>query len=713
MDLNSLNKNQRLAVETTEGPVMVMAGAGSGKTRVLTYRIAHLILDLGVIPSNILAVTFTNKAAREMKERVEALTHEDVRHMWVSTFHSFCARFLRIELDSFNGYSKNFTIIDEDDALKIVKDIMKNDNIDVKEYKPKRILGLISDEKNKEIISISDPFLKNYYPKIYDKYNEALKKDNLLDFDDLIKVTLELLQARPETLAKYQNKFNYIMVDEFQDTNIIQYELIKLLTNENQNIFIVGDQDQSIYSFRGAKVENIDLFIKNFPLCKQILLEENYRSTNPILKIANNVIDCNKHRIKKNLFTTNDSTELPVYYHTSSGYDETMFVIDKIKELHMMGYPYSDFAILYRANSLSRQFEDMLVRYQIPYVIYGGLSFFERKEVKDIIAYLRLIINHNDDFAFKRIVNEPKRKIGDALLDKLKAAQATNKCSLFEAIDYIETSGIGFNNLIAFKFTILELYDEFINNEDKEFIKIIDAILDKTGYGNMLKNEGEEGHDRLENVLELKTVLEEAVEYYDTSRKEVLEALLSDLALRTDTDNKNESTDCVKLMTYHQAKGLEYRVVFMVAMEQGIFPSFNCVSEAEREEERRICYVGITRAKEKLYITNAETRYLYGQQQNEIPSEYIKQMGEENLNIIGRIRRPITTAVNQPIQASQPAKAEATPTVEINKGDKINHKAFGDGLVVEKNGNIITVAFMAPYGVKKLSAVHPSIRKIS
>lgn len=711
MDLSSLNNNQRLAVETTEGPVMVMAGAGSGKTRVLTYRIAHLILDLGVLPSSILAVTFTNKAAREMKERVEALTHEDVRHMWVSTFHSFCARFLRIELDSFEGYTSKFTIIDEDDALKIIRDILKNDNVDIKEYKPKRLLGLISDQKNKETIAIAEPFLKNYYPKLYDKYNAALKKDNLLDFDDLIRVSLELLKARPEILAKYRNKFNYIMVDEFQDTNIIQYELIKLLTNDAQNIFIVGDQDQSIYSFRGAKVENIDLFIKNFPMCKQILLEENYRSTNPILKIANNVIDCNKHRIKKNLFTNNDSSELPVYYHTSSGYDETMFVIDKIKELHLLGYPYSDFAILYRANALSRQFEDMLLRYQIPYVIYGGLSFFERKEVKDMIAYLRLIINHNDDFAFKRVVNEPKRKIGEALLEKLKTAQVLNNCSLFEAIDHIETAGIGFSNLIAFKFTIIELFDEYINNEEKPFIEIIDAILNKTGYGNMLKNEGEEGQDRLENILEMKTVIEEALEYYELSRKETLDALLSDLALRTDTDNKSENADCVKLMTYHQAKGLEYRVVFMVAMEQGIFPSFNCISELEQEEERRICYVGITRAKEKLYITNAESRYLYGQQQFESPSIYIKEMGLDNLNIIGTIKRPITTPIASVISKTS-AKEEKPEAVEINKGDKINHKAFGDGLVVEKSGNIITVAFPAPYGVKKLSAVHPSIRKI-
>lgn len=388
-----------------------------------------------------------------------------------------------------------------------------------------------------------------------------------------------------------------------------------------------------------------------------------------------------------------------------------MFVIDKIKELHLLGYPYSDFAILYRANALSRQFEDMLLRYQIPYVIYGGLSFFERKEVKDMIAYLRLIINHDDDFAFKRIVNEPKRKIGDALLDKLKTAQINNNCSLFEAIDHIETSGIGFNNLIAFKFTILELFDEYIANEDKPLIKIIDGILDKTGYGSMLKNEGEEGQDRLENVLELKTVIEEAIEYYELSRKNTLESLLSDLALRTDTDNKNESADCIKLMTYHQAKGLEYRVVFMVAMEQGIFPSFNCVSEQEQEEERRICYVGITRAKEKLYITNAETRYLYGQQQNEAPSIYIKEMGLDNLNVIGKIKRPITTPITQ-TTTSAPTKVEKEPSAQINKGDKINHKAFGDGLVVEKNGNVITVAFMAPYGVKKLSAVHPSIRKI-
>lgn len=713
MDLTSLNDKQKEAVLTTEGPVMVMAGAGSGKTRVLTYRIAYLINDFGLYPSHILAVTFTNKAAREMKERVAKLTGEDVSKMWISTFHSFCARFLRIELDDFHGYNNNFTIIDEDDSLKIIREILKRDNKDPKEFKAKTIKGLISDTKNGEVFDIKDPSLKKYFYHIYEEYNNFLKKDNLLDFDDLIKVTYELLKERKEVLKKYRNKFSYIMIDEFQDTNILQYDLMKLLVNEYQNIFIVGDQDQSIYSFRGAKVENIDHFTDDFPLCKTILLEENYRSTNPILKIANNVINNNENRIKKNLFTNNKGDELPVYHRTSSSYDEVMFVKDKIQELCMMGYNYSDFAIIYRNNALSRQFEDIFIRYKLPYVIYGGLSFFERKEVKDIIAYLRVIINNDDDFSFKRIVNEPKRKIGDALLDKLKECALLNNCSLFKAIDHLKTSGIGYQNLLDFKFNIIELFDEYIKDDDKPFEKIIDGILSKTGYKKMLDNMGEEGKDRLENVLEMKTVIQEAYEYYDTSREDVLKQLLSDLSLRTDTDNKEESSQCIKLMTYHQAKGLEYKVVFLPAMERGIFPSYNSTTTLELEEERRICYVGITRAMEKLYITNAASRILYGNHSSNAPSCYINEMGLENLNIISQIKRPINTNINSDLSLSKKQEVkEEVIAIEINQGDKINHKAFGDGMVVEKNGNIITVAFSAEYGIKKLSANHPSIRKI-
>lgn len=709
MELDTLNDKQKESVLTTEGPVMVMAGAGSGKTRVLTYRIAYLILELGILPSNILAVTFTNKAAREMRERISSLTNEDVKYMWISTFHSFCAKFLRIELDEYKGYRKNFTIIDSDDSIKIIREIMKNEGIDQKEFNPKTIHSIISGIKNLEPFSTKNIGLQSCVNKVMDEYNKRLVKENLLDFDDLICLTLDMLKEYPQLLEKYQNKFEYILVDEFQDTNIIQYKLIKLLAKKRKNIFIVGDQDQSIYSFRGAKVGNIDLFLRDFENTKSILLEQNYRSTNPILKIANNVISNNCNRIKKNLFTDNTSDELPVYYHTQSGYDEVMFVIDKIKELHMAGYPYKDFAILYRANALSRQFEDMLVRYQIPYTIYGGLSFFERKEVKDMIAYMRLIINQDDDFSFKRVVNEPKRKIGDALIDKLTVAGLEHKESLFRAIDHIQPSGIGYNNLISFKFNILEL-SEFLNDENTEFIAIIDEILNKTGYLNMLNNEGEEGKERLDNVLELKSVLKEAYEYYEGSKSEILNQFLYDLALRTDVDNKNEATDCIKLMTYHQAKGLEYRVVFMVAMEEGIFPSANCHTDDELEEERRVCYVGITRAKEKLYITNARTRFMYGNQQTTTPSRYIKEMGTDDLNVIGRISKPF---LNENTTYQKKAKpVEEKDDVTISTGDKINHKAFGDGLVVDKKGEVITVAFAQPYGLKKLLASHPSIRKI-
>ncbi len=710
MELDTLNDKQREAVVTTEGPVMVMAGAGSGKTRVLTYRIAHLILDLGILPTNILAVTFTNKAAREMRERISSLTNENLKYMWISTFHSFCAKLLRIELDGYKGYRKNFTIIDSDDSIKIIREIMKDKGYDQKEYNPKTIHSIISNIKNLEPFVTKNIALKSCVNTVMDEYNARLIKENLLDFDDLIAVTLDMLKEYPDLLEKYQNKFEYILIDEFQDTNIIQYKLIKILANKHKNIFIVGDQDQSIYSFRGAKVGNIDLFLRDFKDTVQILLEQNYRSTNPILRIANNVIANNQNRIKKNLFTNNDSKEMPTYYRTQSSYDEVMFVIDKIKELHLAGYQYKDFAVLYRANALSRQFEDMLVRYQIPYTIYGGLSFFERKEVKDMIAYMRLIINQDDDFSFRRVVNEPKRKIGQSLIDKLTTAALENKESLFKAIDHISPSGIGYNNLIAFKFNILEL-NEFLNDDNTEFITIIDEILNKTGYLNMLQNEGEEGKDRLDNVLELKSVLKEAYEYYEGSKLERLSQFLYDLALRTDVDNKNESTDCIKLMTYHQAKGLEYRVVFMVAMEEGLFPSINCQSDEEREEERRVCYVGITRAKEKLYITNARNRFMYGTQQATAESRYIKEMGKENLNIIGNAPKQfLNTSANYQKKA-KPMEVEEHNDI-ISTGDKINHKAFGDGLVVDKKGDIITVAFAMPYGLKKLLASHPSIRKI-
>ncbi len=714
-----LNDRQQEAVFKTDGPVIVLAGAGTGKTRVLTNRIAHLINILGISPYNILAVTFTNKAAREMKERIEKIVDVDLRHLWVQTFHSMCARILRMELVDFEGYNQHFNIIDDEDRVKILRDIIKELNYDPREVKPNDIKAIISKAKN----FIEQDYGVNSYDfyiqdlqkrdpisyKIIKKYDEQLKKENLLDFDDLILVTLKLLVNNETTRLKYQNRFSYILVDEFQDTNDIQYLLVSLLAKVHRNLFVVGDQDQSIYSFRGANVGNINKFMDEYKGCEVILLEENYRSTSQILKIANNVINVNKERVSKVLFTKISDGPKPLYFRAQSSYEEAVYVAEKIKKYVDAGYKYSDIAILYRANYVSRNFEDILVKHKIPYVIYGGKSFFERKEIKDMIAYLRLVLNSNDDFQFKRVVNEPKRKIGDALLGKLTAASVANDVSLFEAIDYIQSTGIGVANLIGFKFTILELKEEF-EGEYFAFSDIIDHILEKTGYTNMLKEEGETGAERLENIKEFKSALAEIEDFYEGTRIEKLAAFLSDLALRTNDDNKDESDNKVKLMTFHQAKGLEYPIVFMVAMEESIFPSSLSYTPSDIEEERRICYVGITRARKELVITNAKSRFYNGAQSNFPESRFVKEMNMDDLEIIGEIKRTITpVTINS---AKLDVKEEPKVEVSLEKGDKINHKLFGDGVIVSRDGRVITVAFAQPQGIKKLLADHPAIRKI-
>lgn len=708
--LSGLNEKQYEAVVTTEGPVMVMAGAGSGKTRVLTHRIAYITNELGISPTEILAVTFTNKAAREMKERLEKMIDDDIDRMWVSTFHSICCRILRVEIGYLDGYDSKFTIIDEEDSLKIIKDIIKDLGFDSNEIKPKTAKNYISAYKN-DMMSEFDDY---HYENVYKKYQEELNAENLLDFDDLILKTLEVFEKFPKVLEKYQNKFQYILVDEFQDTNTSQYKLVKLLAYRHKNIFVVGDQDQSIYSFRGAKIGNIGLLQKDFLGTKVILLEENYRSTQNILNIANNVINNNHNRFKKNLFTNANSGHKPVYYCAESAYGEALFVVEKIKELLKEGYDYKDFAILYRSNALSRGFEDIFIRFQIPYVIYGGLSFFARKEVKDILAYIKLIINHDDDFALKRIINEPKRKIGPALIKKLSEEALEKGVSMFKAIDTIERGGQGYTNLLEFKFKIIELEEDLLNVEAPLY-SVVESILSKTGYEAMLKAEGEEGRDRLNNVKELMNVISEADEFYEGSRIEKLESMLSEIALRTDNDNKVEGDSKVKLMSYHQAKGLEYKVVFLVAFEEGIFPSALCFKAEELEEERRICYVGITRAMEHLYISSAAVRSLYGKTNSQYPSRYLREIGLDNLTVI-KPKSSLNTYERAP--ATKPIKEVKAPVFErkestsIKVGDKINHKAFGDGTVAAVNGDIITVAFAEPYGVKKLIANHPSIVRL-
>lgn len=708
--LDGLNDAQREAVLTTEGPVMVMAGAGSGKTRVLTRRIAHLILDLGVYPSRILALTFTNKAAREMKERVGSLVNTQTKNMWVSTFHSFCARFLRLEISHLSEYTNEFQIIDDDETDKIIKGIIKDLGYDPKDFKSKEFAKYISEEKNLGYASISshDKAKQALFNQIRDTYQKRLIEQNLLDFDDLICVSLKILKEFLDVRLRYQEKFRYILVDEFQDTNTTQYELIKLLANSDENVFVVGDEDQSIYSFRGARVENVLKFRQEFKDCKLILLEENYRSTNNILNIANNVISNNKSRIVKNLFTSNKTAIKPKYFEAESSYDEERYIVNQIKELLRQGYEYKDFAIMYRSNYLSRSLEETLNKFSLPYELYGGVSFFQRKEIKDICAYLRLIINHNDDYSFERIVNEPKRKIGPAMIEKLKEIKNNFNVSLFESINFINTSGNGYNNLVDFKFCILEL-EEYLFDPANSTISIIDEILERTGYKKMLKESGEDGEDRLDNVLELKSHIKQyEIDYSEMSRRELFEFMLQNMTLMTDMDNKDPNSDRIKLMTYHQAKGLEFKVVFMIALEEGIFPNANVIDEGEIEEERRICYVGITRAKERLYLTYSQNRFLFGHKEMHQISRFIREMGFENLERDGIIKNTIPLAK----QAPEPVKAE--PIVnDLAVGDNIEHTSYGVGRVVEIKGKIATVAFPLPTGIKKLMKDHPSIKKVN
>lgn len=708
--LENLNPAQRLAVTTTEGPVMVMAGAGSGKTKVLTTRISYIIQELGILPSGILAVTFTNKAALEMKNRISSMLDIDTSYMWVSTFHSFCARLLRREIDVLAPYKKDFVIIDEEDSIRIIRSILKEMEMD---GKPKEIKNLISNSKNFKNYSIKDPYLLNMFTIVNQKYEEICRKENLLDFDDLIIKTIEVLEKNPYILKRYKEQFEYILVDEFQDTNELQYDLMRMLVGEKKNIFVVGDDFQSIYSFRGAKIENINKFQKEFKDTTLILLEENYRSTTEILNLANDIIKKNPNQIKKVMYSNKKEGPLPKYYRASSSYDETIFVVNKILEGIRKGKNYSDFAIVYRANSISRNFEDQLVKNKIPYTVYGGVSFFSRAEIKDMCAYLRVLIHSDDDFSFKRIINMPKRKIGEKIINSLTEIALENNTSLYDAIPLYKGSGIGATNLKEFK----KIMDDLrYTLEDTPLHLLIKDILDKTGYEEELKKDEDTYPDRLDNIKEFSSVLKETEEEYEgKTHYEMLDNLLSDLALRSEHDDV-KSDESVRLTTFHQAKGLEFDTVFMVAMEEEVFPSANIIANSELEEERRICYVGVTRAKNDLYLTSAENRMRYGSIEYMVPSRFISEMNKELYENISRgIKKSPVNKGHSVTKASFVAKKveqELPSSVSFVTGDKINHKAFGDGLIVSVSGSTITVAFKAPYGVKVLNGNHPSIRKL-
>jgi DNA helicase-2/ATP-dependent DNA helicase PcrA len=730
--LTGLNKEQQEAVKHTEGPLLIMAGAGSGKTRVLTHRIAYLLEEKEVAPRNILAITFTNKAAREMRERVKRLVGPEAEYMWVSTFHSMCVRILRRDIDRI-GYHQNFTILDSADQLSVIKQVLKDLNIDPKQFDPRAMLGQISNAKN-ELISDKDFEKKasNFYERqvahVYRGYQDTLRKNQSLDFDDLIMQTIVLFQRVPEVLEYYQRRFQYIHVDEYQDTNHAQYYLVKQLASRFQNICVVGDSDQSIYRWRGADITNILTFEEDYPNSRTIFLEQNYRSTKYILQAANKVIDHNTGRKPKNLWTDNPEGKKIHYYEGSTERDEALFVADEIQQLLEEGYEPNDIAILYRTNAQSRAVEDTFNKSNIAYQMVGGTRFYDRKEIKDMLAYLRLITNPDDDISFERIVNEPKRGIGATTIEKLRAYTMEHDISFYEAVKEVDFTGVtkrAANALADFG----ALIDQFIQQQDfLTATDMVEQVLERTGYEEKLRNEKSiESQSRLENLEEFKTVTKEFEQHAEEDK--TLVAFLTDLALIADIDRVDEEDDDqqqVTLMTLHAAKGLEFPIVFLIGMEENVFPhSRSMFDEEEMEEERRLAYVGITRAEEKLYITNARMRTLYGRTNMNPISRFVQEIPEELVEGIEQAKEtmfgvPFKNEVEEQAQlpkrkARRIEKAASAASEAWQAGDKVEHEKWGTGTVVRVQGeedNIeLDIAFPAPTGIKRLLAAFAPITK--
>ena len=634
--LENLNDKQQEAVEYMAGPLLILAGAGSGKTRVLTYKIAYLLEKEIVKPWQILAITFTNKAAKEMKERVEALVGQVSNDMWLGTFHSVCVRILKREIELL-GYTRDFNIFDEIDKEKVIKEVMKKLNIDEKVYP----VGLIKSEISKAKEAMKDEisyqkdamgdFRKEEIAKVYNMYQETLKKNNSIDFDDIIMLTVRLFLENPDRLLYYQNKFKYILVDEYQDTNRSQFLLISMLSSATGNICVVGDESQSIYGFRGADISNILNFEQEFPNAKIVKLEENYRSTQNILNAANEVIKNNKSKIDKQLWTQNEEGDKIEYKTLNNEYEEVEYVVDEIDDICRKEHEnYSNFAVLFRTNAQARVLEEVFMKAGTPYKLIGGIKFYARKEIKDIISYLKLIQNTNDNIALKRIINEPKRGIGNTALDKLDALSSEKGMSIFE---FIQDS----NNLVGFRsagniMSFRDMINDLIKEKDKiKVSELIKKTLKDSGYEDMLNSEGtKETEIRFDNLMEFIGV---AIEFENENAENSLGDFLDSIALVSDVDNLDESTDAVTLMTMHSAKGLEFDNVFLVGMEEGLFPSKRSIEEdAQTEEERRLCYVAITRAKKHLFITNTKKRTLYGSTTYSIPSRFIDEIPENLLS---------------------------------------------------------------------------------
>ena len=634
--LKGLNDKQYEAVVNTEGPCLVIAGAGSGKTKVLTHKIAYLMGEKNILPWNILAITFTNKAAKEMKERIELLVGDAAKDMWVGTFHSICVRILRKFVDRV-GFDSSFIIFDSSDQKTMIKQILKDLQLDDKIFTDRSVMSEISNAKNEMLepdiyaVKAHGDFRKEKIAEVYERYQKRLKENNAIDFDDIINYTIKILIENPDVLQYYSNKFEYVLVDEYQDTNKSQFTLVTMLASKHGNITAVGDNDQGIYSFRGADISNILNFEKDFPGTKIIKLEQNYRCTGNILKVANAVIKNNEVKYDKKLWTENDVGNLPKVFSADNEYDEGKYIAEQIEHLiREEKYKYSDFAVLYRMNTQSRAIEEILRREDIPYKIVGGLKFYERKEIKDIISYLRLVQNPADNLSLNRVINEPKRGIGKTSLDKIAQISEENNISMYQVIKNAEIYGL--NRVYLNSREFIDCMESIIAKKDELTIsELVKKILKDTGYTRALENENTiEAENRIANLEEFLNV---AVEFEEESADNGLSDFLEGITLSSDLDNMEEAEESVTLMTLHSAKGLEFPVVFLVGMEEGIFPGYKSIGEQkELEEERRLCYVGVTRAKENLFLTNSKQRTTFGSTTHNPPSRFLQEIPKELLD---------------------------------------------------------------------------------
>ncbi len=695
MNLDTLNETQLEAVKITDGPLLILAGPGSGKTRVITYKIAYLLEQGKAKPWEVLAITFTNKAAKEMKERLHNLIEEDIKGMQISTFHSFGLRVIKEYYDFF-GLDRTFTIIDESDSISLIKKIIKELNFDEKKYIPRAIKNKISGAKNELLnpegfkVFARTPYDEDVV-KIYKKYEEKLKRNSSVDFDDLLMLPIELFRKDKEALEHYQNRYKYVFIDEYQDTNEAQYLLSKMISDKYKNICVVGDESQSIYSWRGANYKNILNFEKDYKNAKVILLEQNYRSTKTILEAANSVIKNNKEKKDKHLWTLNGKGSKIKYLRCYDEKDEILNIINTIKKFKSEGIPYEEMVVLYRTNAQSQSIERGFIENTIPYKVVGSYAYFNRKEIKDLVAYLRLINNEKDDVSLIRAMNAPKRGIGAKTIEKLELNANENNVSIFDSI----TSG----KELAFKNLILDIKEKM---KDKSFVDLVELVLDESGLKDEYKEKTIENESRLENLEEFKSI---ARNFEDYNPGATLEEFLIEISLISDVKEASDCDEVVTLMTMHAVKGLEFDVVFITGLEEGLFPHSNSMfDESELEEERRLFYVAITRAKKVLYLTNARSRMLFGQIKSNLPSRFIEEINQEDIEKLFEENKS-----TKEIKINKKDNFNDND-LELKVGDHVNHNAYGNGIVVSLEKSVATIAFKV--GIKKILTTYKGLKKI-